>query len=44
MARFLIQNRVRDLDGLLAFDWDGYAHDAELSSGDAPVFTRKQDA
>jgi cytoplasmic iron level regulating protein YaaA (DUF328/UPF0246 family) len=44
MARFLIQNRVRDLDGLLAFDWDGYAHDAELSSKDEPVFTRKRDA
>ena len=44
MARFLIQNRVRDLDGLLPFDWDGYAHDAELSSEDEPVFTRKRDA
>ena len=43
MARFLIQNRVRDLDGLLAFDGDGYAHDAELSSEDEPVFTRKLD-
>jgi len=44
MARFLIQNRVRDLDGLLAFDRDGYALDAELSTRDEPVFTRKQDA
>lgn len=44
MARFLIQNRVRDLDGLLAFDRDGYAHDAELSSKDEPVFTRRQEA
>ncbi len=44
MARFLIQNRVRDLDGLLAFDGDGYAHDPELSSEDEPVFTRRQEA
>lgn len=41
MARFVVQRRVREPEGLLGFDWDGYGYDAALSSPDAPVFTRR---
>ncbi|MDF7800641.1 peroxide stress protein YaaA [Pontiellaceae bacterium B1224] len=42
MARFIIENRVKDVDGLLAFKEDGYAFNADLSKPDAPVFTRPE--
>jgi len=40
MARFVMQNRIADEDGLLEFATGGYAHAAELSKPDAPVFLR----
>ena len=42
MARYLIQNQVKDLDGLLKFDLGGYSYDESLSKADAPVFTRPE--
>jgi cytoplasmic iron level regulating protein YaaA (DUF328/UPF0246 family) len=41
MARWLIENRVTDAEGLLDFAEDGYAYNVELSSPGAPVFTRQ---
>ena len=40
MARYIIQNRMSDLDGLCGFSKDGYAFNAALSSPATPVFTR----
>ncbi len=40
MARFIIQHRLTDPDGLRAFDTGGYAHEPELSEPDKPVFLR----
>jgi len=40
MARFIIQNRLRDPEGLKDFDVGGYAYQAEMSTTDAPVFLR----
>ena len=42
MARFLIQNRVDTVEGLLEFDLDGYSYNEALSTPAKPVFTRKQ--
>ena len=40
MARFIVQNRLRDPEALQSFDSGGYAYDADLSEPDKPVFTR----
>ena len=40
MARFLIQNRLTDLDELRGFSTGGYAFDAALSEPGKPVFVR----
>ncbi|GFE64753.1 peroxide stress protein YaaA [Litoreibacter roseus] len=40
MARFVVQNRLRDPDDLLAFDLAGYAHQPHLSQPGRPVFLR----
>lgn len=40
MARFIIQNRLRDPDGLSDFDLGGYAYQPDLSEADKPVFVR----
>lgn len=40
MARFAIQNRVTDAEGIKAFDLDGYGYRKDLSEGDRLVFTR----
>ena len=40
MARFIIQNRLRDPDGLKDFDVGGYKYQAKMSTADAPVFLR----
>lgn len=40
MARFIVQNRVRHLEDLTAFDAGGYAYQPELSSPSEPVFLR----
>lgn len=42
MARYLIQNRVEDPEGLKSFDTGGYAYRDELSDEDNWVFTRVQ--
>lgn len=44
MARFIIQRRLTDPDGILDFDLGGYAYRADLSKPDAPVFVRPYDA
>ena len=40
MARFIVQNRVRDLAGLRDFEVGGYRFDTDRSSDAAPVFVR----
>ncbi|WP_299147314.1 peroxide stress protein YaaA [uncultured Tateyamaria sp.] len=40
MARHIVQNRVRDLDGLRAFDADGYVFQPEQSDDARLVFVR----
>ncbi|MBC7133949.1 MAG: peroxide stress protein YaaA [Roseovarius sp.] len=42
MARFIIQRRLTDPQGLHDFDTGGYAHAPDLSSPDRPVFLRAQ--
>jgi len=42
MARFIIQNRLRDPAGLLDFDTGGYRHAPDLSAPERPVFLRDQ--
>ncbi|WP_368185309.1 peroxide stress protein YaaA [Aestuariibius sp. HNIBRBA575] len=40
MARFIVQNRVTDIDTLRSFASGGYQFDPELSEGDRLVFVR----
>ncbi len=40
MARFIVQKRLVDAEGLMDFDLGGYAYRPELSSADKPVFVR----
>lgn len=40
MARFIIQNRLKDPSSILDFDIGGYAWDKSLSTPDKPVFLR----
>ncbi len=40
MARFIIQRRLTDPDGILDFDLGGYSYREDLSEADRPVFTR----
>lgn len=40
MARFIVENRVTDAEGIKQFTSGGYAYDAELSEGDTWVFVR----
>ncbi|MCO4847034.1 MAG: peroxide stress protein YaaA [Yoonia sp.] len=40
MARFVVENRLTDPDGILDFRAGGYAYDADLSTPDKPVFLR----
>jgi len=42
MARFIIQNRLRDPESLADFDTGGYRHAPALSAPDRPVFLRGQ--
>lgn len=42
MARYLIQNQIKDVDGLMGFDLGGYSYNEGLSRPDAPVFTRPE--
>ncbi|WP_420396114.1 peroxide stress protein YaaA [Nioella sp.] len=40
MARFIIQNRLRDPEGILDFDTGGYRYAPDLSTPDKPAFYR----
>ncbi|MCB0691859.1 MAG: peroxide stress protein YaaA [Saprospiraceae bacterium] len=40
MARFIVENELRDVHDLLAFDGDGYLYDANLSTEDKFVFVK----
>ncbi|WP_322894608.1 MULTISPECIES: peroxide stress protein YaaA [unclassified Yoonia] len=40
MARFIVENRLTDAEGIKDFASGGYAYDADLSEGDTWVFTR----
>ena len=40
MSRYIIDNRIKDIDDLQSFDVDGYKFNKKLSSEKAPVFTR----
>ena len=40
MARFIVQKRLVDAEGILDFDLGGYAYRPELSTPDKPVFVR----
>ena len=44
MARFVIQKRLTDPEGVLDFDLGGYAYREDLSEPDKPVFVRPYDA
>ena len=41
MARFMIQNSIKDLKDLKSFNEDGYSFRSELSDTNNWVFTRK---
>lgn len=40
MARYMMQHRVKDLEGLRAFNWDDYSYREELSQDSKLVFVR----
>ena len=40
MARFVVERRLTDPEGLRDFDSGGYAYDPGRSKTDAPVFVR----
>lgn len=40
MARYIIQERIKDTEGLKGFDLDGYAYNEELSSDKELFFTK----
>ncbi|APX89945.1 hypothetical protein BV394_09630 [Brevirhabdus pacifica] len=44
MARFIIDQRVTDAEGVLDFDYGGYRHEAAMSDSDRPVFVRETPA
>lgn len=44
MARYIIQHRLTDPEGLQDFDAGGYAYRPDLSQPDQPVFTREAEA
>lgn len=44
MARYIMENRVADVEGLKAFDVDGYQYSEEQSSSTELVFLRNQEA
>lgn len=41
MAAWMVRERISDVDQLAKFDGLGYAHDADRSSAQRPVFTRR---
>ncbi len=40
MVRYIIDTNAETIDDLKAFNYEGYAFDANLSSGNKLVFTR----
>jgi cytoplasmic iron level regulating protein YaaA (DUF328/UPF0246 family) len=42
MARFIVQNRINNVESLLGFDAEGYAYNPDLSTPAEPVFTRNE--
>ncbi len=44
MARFIVERRLTDRDGILDFDAGGYVHAPELSEPGSPAFLRSADA
>lgn len=44
MARFIVDERIRDASSLVQFDRDGYKYNKKQSTADRPVFTRTQKA
>ncbi len=42
MSRFILENRIDQMDDILAFDSNGYRYNADLSNKDKPVFTRPE--
>jgi cytoplasmic iron level regulating protein YaaA (DUF328/UPF0246 family) len=40
MARFIIRNKLTEIEHLKAFDGEGYIFSAQLSKGDSWVFVR----
>ena len=42
MARFIIQNKIKDKEDILAFDLGGYSYDSSISTQFDPVFVRPQ--
>ena len=42
MARFIIQNKIKDKEDILAFDLGGYSYDPSISTPFDPVFVRPQ--
>lgn len=44
MARYIIENRIKEAEGLKGFDSEGYTFDAEMSTKDKWVFKRPQPA
>jgi len=44
MSAWIIQNRINTRKSLIEFDGMGYSYDADRSSPDQPVFTRRNDS
>ncbi len=42
MARFIIDNRIKDIESIKDFDTAGYRYNKKLSTPHEPVFTRKE--
>lgn len=42
MAAYIIKNRIKKVEDLKSFDWEGYKFDSRLSKASEWVFTRKE--
>ena len=42
MARFIIQNKIKDKKDILAFNLGGYSYEPSISTPSNPVFVRPQ--
>ena len=41
MSRWMIDNRVTNVEAMKGFDYDGYAYDAEASNDNSWVFRKE---